>query len=395
MEVYILDALLRKIDVVDDYLSLIWTERFDKAGDFELQMASTPRNRLRLVEGTRLAMNKSYRLMTIERIEDSSDEEGNQIVTFKGTSLEYMLEGRAALPALSSSNLTLNPKWSITDKPAVIARKIFHDICVAGTLSTSDIIPMINEGPSIFPEDSIEEPADTITYEMDPMTVYSAETQLMPLYDMGFRLTRHSESSGLWFDVYMGSDRTTGQTLLPPVVFSENFENITSSKELRTIEAYKNVAYVLTPVGNAVVYPPDADAATITGINRRVLVVVAEDITDTSPSVSLPRMIQRGREALAQQPRFAGFDGEISQYSQYQYQRDYWMGDLVEVRSKSGTTDVMRVSEVIFADDEQGERTYPTLTINKFITPGTWADWDPTEHWSEVDPALEWLHASD
>jgi hypothetical protein len=392
-EVYILDSLLRKVDVVDDYTSLIWTERFDTAGDFELRMASTPRNRQRLVEGVRLAMNKSYRIMTIERIEDTTDEEGNEVVVYTGPSLEMLMDGRVARSALS--NLTTNPKWTITDKPAVIARKIFHDICVTGVLSSSDIIPMIHEGSTVFPTDTIPEPADTITYEMDPMTVYSAEIQLLPLYNMGFRLCRFSESSGLWFDVYMGCDRTTGQTTLPPVIFSEVFENLTNTKEVRSIENYKNVAYVLSPAGDAVVYPPDIDPATITGLNRRVLVVVADDIDDASPSVSLPRLIQRGHEALAQQRQFAGFDGEISQYSQYQYQRDYWLGDLVEVRNKSGSTDVMRVTEHIFASDEQGERSYPTLLIEKFITPGTWADWDPTEHWSEVDPALEWQHASD
>lgn len=393
MEAYILDSLLRRIDVVDDYQSFIWTERFREAGDFQLTVSSNLKNRARLKEGVRLAMSESYRIMTIEYLEDKTADDGSTTLTLKGSSLESVLEQRVARSALS--NTTTNPKWSITDTPVNIAKKIFHDICVTGVLSPSDIIPMIHEGSTIFPVDTIAAPTSIITYEMEPMTVYSALTQLCTLYDLGFRLFRNSDTSQLWFDIYTGSDRTAGQTLLPPVIFSPNFDNLKNMTELRTIDAFKNVAYVMTPVGDAVVYPDDVDSSTATGLDRRVLVVVADDITDSSPSVALPKIIQRGKEELAKQRRFAGFDGEISQFSQYQYQRDYWLGDYVEVRGKNGLVDRMRVTEQIFASDQEGTRSYPTLTTNKFITPGSWSSWNPTQVWHDVSPTLVWQHASD
>lgn len=393
MEVYILNSLLQRIDVVDDFISLIWTERFNTAGDFQMTVSSTLKNRKRLQPGTRLGMSESYRVMTIEYYENTTDDDGNVNLIVKGPSLEDILDDRVARSALS--NTTDNPTWNITDTPKNIAKKIFHDICVTGVLSPSDVIPMIHEGSSFFPDDTIDPPSDTITYQMDPMSVYSALTQLCQMYNMGIRLFRLPTTGQLWFDIYMGSDRTTGQADLPPVIFSTNFDNLTKTTELRTMDVYKNVAYVCTPVGDAVVYPDGVDSSTVTGLDRRVLVVNADDITDTTPSVALARIIQRGKEELAKYRQYAGFDGEITEFSQYKYQRDYWMGDLVEVRGDDGNIDQMQVTEVIFASDEEGERSYPTLTLLKFITPGTWSAWDPTEHWSEVDPALVWLHASD
>jgi hypothetical protein len=145
-------------------------------------------------------------------------------------------------------------------------------------------------------------------------------------------------------------------------------------------------------VGHEVVYPLDVDPA-IAGFERRVLLVKADDITDTDAPTASAKMIQRGLDELAKNRKVQAFDGEISQYSQYQYGRDYHLGDLLDQRNSDGVANQMQVTEQIFVSDSEGERSYPTLTLTKFITPGSWAAWDPNEHWAEVDPALHWAEA--
>jgi hypothetical protein len=54
----------------------------------------------------------------------------------------------------------------------------------------------------------------------------------------------------------------------------------------------------------------------------------------------------------------------------------------------------MQVTEQIFVSDSEGERSYPTLTITKFITPGTWSSPEWNIEWSAVDPDLDWADAS-
>jgi hypothetical protein len=249
------------------------------------------------------------------------------------------------------------------------------------------VIPGVTEA-RIFPADTISEPADSITIEIDLTTVYTAVKNVCDLYDMGFRLVKDGDTTHLYWDVYMGSDRTTQQTTLPAVVFSPDLDNLQNTTELTTIDSYKNCAYVFSPVGVEIVYALDIDPAT-TGFDRHVLLVNATDITDTDPAVATAKMIQRGKEELSKNRQFSGFDGEISQYSQYVYGVDYNLGDLIEQRNDDGVTNVMQVTEQIFVSDKEGERSYPTLSVNTFVTPGSWTAWDYNQVWVDLDPSPE------
>jgi hypothetical protein len=386
MEVYILDSLYRREQVVDNFESLVWAERVSTIGDFELILQSTLENRNRFKVGTRLAIPGSKRVMTIETFEDTIDEEGKAVLNLKGRSLELILEDRVARGVLG--DLATTPKWILEGTPAAIARKIFHDICVLGILDPADIIPMVYES-TIFPDDNIPEPTDEVIYEIDPMTIYKAIKDICDLYDLGFRLVRNQDRSELHWDIYSGSDRTSTQSVLPAVIFSPNLDNLQNITELTSIATYKNVAYVFSPIGHEIVYLPDVDPSAM-GFERRVLMVRADDITDEDPVSASNKMIQRGIEELSGHRRFSAFDGEIDQTSQYEYDRDYFLGDLVELQNTTGSVNIMRVTEQIFVSDKDGDRSYPTLSMNTFITPGSWASWSDDEEWIDVDPDLHW-----
>lgn len=386
MEVYTLDPLLRREQVIDRFVSLIWTERYKDAGDFELDMHSTLENRNLLKAGTLLAMNESHRVMTVETIEDNSESDGKRILTVKGRSLEAILEDRIAKQTLS--NLTIEPKWVITDTPAAVARKIFHDICVVGVLDPGDVIPFIVEG-SFMDDDTIPEPVDPITTDLDPKTVYAAIKDICDVWNLGFRLLRNFDSSQLYFDIYTGSDRTSAQTILPPVIFTPELDNLQNTTELTNITKAKNVAYVFSPAGFQVVVAPEVDPE-VEGFERRVLVVNATDITSENPDVE-SALIQRGSEELAKHRVYQAFDGEISQNSQFKYNRDYQLGDIVEMRSTDGVTNNMRVTEQIFVSDHEGDRSYPTLTINSFINTGSWLSWLNNKFWVDMGLTEYWV----
>jgi hypothetical protein len=386
MELYILDDQLRRVQVVDRFQSLIWTERFRSLGDFQLTVHATNDNRKTFVEGVKFAMNDSWRVMEIETVADAIDTDGRATLKVVGPSFENLLTQRIARYSLSDD---LDTKWISSDVPAAIAREIFHHICVAGTLSANDVIPFINEGSTLFPTDTIDEPTGTIDYEMDPMTVYDAIKKLCDVYDMGFRLVRNYDLSELWFDIYMGSDRTSQQTDYPAVIFSAALDNLQNTSQVSTNNTYKNVAYVISPVGTRVVYSPDVDSS-VAGFDRRVMVVTASDITDVVPADANARMDQRGYEELAKARRFSGFDGEMNQNSQYKYGTDYFLGDLVELRNTQGGKSVMQVTEQIFVSDKEGERSYPTLEIQRFVIPGSWDDASPTLVWDDAPPTHHW-----
>lgn len=380
MELYTLDALLRRERCIDRFESLIWTERHKAFGDFELDIQSTVDTRNVFTVGTQLAMNLSHRVMTVETIEDSVDADGKRMLSVKGRSLEACLLDRVAKNSLE--DLTTSPKWTITDTPTEVIRKIFHDICVTGILDPLDVIPFINEG-SFLPPSNIAEPIDPITVELDPTTVYDALVELCDVWNLGFRILRNYDTSQLWFDVYTGNDRTSGQGVLPPVIFSPELDNLQNTKELTNIDDTKNVAYVFSPAGFAKVYGIGVDPE-VEGFERRVLVVNADDITDETPNIE-SALNQRGAEELAKHRMYQAFDGEISQTSSYKYGRDYQLGDIVETRNSDGATNNLRVTEQIFVDDAEGERSYPTLTLNIFITTGSWLSWTNNKVWLDFE----------
>jgi len=384
MEAYVLDALLRRVAVIDQFESLIWTERFAAFGDFQMDIESTPATRTLLSLGTLLAMNESYRVMMVETVEDEVDSDGRRMLSVKGRSIEALLLDRVAKN--STADLTTSPKWELTNPPATVARQIFHDICVTGILDPNDVIPFIHEG-SFLPPDTVAEPIDPITIELDPTTVYDAIEDLCNVWSMGFRLLRNFDASELWFDIYMGSDRTTAQTTLAPVIFTTSLDNLQDTKELKTIDKAKNVAYVYSPAGFLKVYAVGADE-TVTGFERHVLVVNATDIT--SETTDIPgALLQRGTAELAKNRVSQSLDGEIAQNSQYKYGVHYNLGDIVEMRTDNSTNN-MRVTEQIFVSDREGERAYPTLSLNTFITTGSWLSWLNNKQWIELTTE-EWI----
>jgi len=382
VELYILDALYRRQYIIDQYISLIWTERQAVYGDFQLNIYSTHQSRSLLKLDTYLALDRSNYIMRIESFEDDLDADGQRVLIIKGRSMEAILLDRVAKESLS--DLTTSPEWVITDTPANIARTAFHDICVSGILDVGDIIPSISE-TSLMPASTIPEPVDPITLKIKPTTVYDVvSTQICAAYDLGFRMLRDDSTGLIHFDVYAGSDRTTGQTTLTPVVFGPQLDNLQNTKELTRIDTAKNVAYVFSPVGFQMVYATGVDP-TIEGFERRVLMVDASDVTSGTSAEIEAALILKGMAALTASRVYFGFDGEISQNSQYVYGRDYNMGDLVELQNTDGVAAEMRVTEYIFTNDDQGERSYPTLTSNIVINTGSWLSWTSNKAWFDFD----------
>lgn len=387
MEVYLLDSLMRRIEVVDKFEDLIWTERFQDIGDFELNIHSTRAARQQFIPGQQIAINRSYRVMTVETTEDKVADDGRAVLNVKGRSLEAYLEDRGAKNTMSS--LTTEPKWVLTGLPADIARSMFDHICRNGALSMSDIIPFLMPG-TIFPVGTIPEPSTAITWEQEPDSLKNAIQKLCQLYDLGFRLVRNFDTSQLYFDIYAGSDRTTRQTTLPPVIFAPNFDNLQNTSELTNIQDSKNVALVFSEVGYMEVYPDGVDPDQVVGFDRRVIVVNASDVNADTVNIA-GALEQAGKEALAASRTLSAFDGELNQNSEYTYGIDYELGDLCELRNQDGVVSDRRISEQIFVDDAEGERSYPTLMANDFLMAGTWltagdAVWADftTEHWAEM-----------
>lgn len=388
MDLYVLDGAYRRTELIDNYESLIWTERFRSFGEFQLVLASTTENRERLKAGTWLAIPDSVRTMKVETTEVKEMGTGESQLIVKGRSLETFLDGRQAIKLGTGGVGSMLPQWVITDVPGDIARKIFNDVCILGTVTPNDILTMaVNGSPvGMFPPDTIPESADVVTMTFDPKSVYAALVEICDVYDLGFRLVREPDEPYLYFDVYSGCDRTSAQSVYPPVLFSSSLDNLFDTTEFRSIASFKNVAIAYSKEWVKAVDADEFSVGSPTGLDRETILISVDIPEGTTWAVAEPILIQKAREELAKHRIFDGFDGEVDQHSQYKYGVDYHLGDLVEMRSSSGAANQMRVSEQIFASDAEGTRSYPTLAIDRYIQPGTWLSWDYNQVWQDLDP---------
>lgn len=387
MELYVLDQSLRRIACIDRFESLIWTERMRAWGDFDLNIPASSNLKDLLAPGTRVALNESQYVMTVENFETKNNADGKRMLSISGRSLESLMEAR-----VGASNLSPNSsmKWPINGSAGAIVRYMFSKICVEGLIDVKDKIPFIQTG-TLTPAGNIPEPAEYLTTLQEVGPLYKQIKDLCDAYNLGFRIIKDVDNSKLYFEVYAGNNRTSLQTTLPAVIFSQGMGTLQNTTELTSIAAYKNVAYVYAQNGFGIVYADGVDPNE-SGFQRRVLHVKADNIT-TAAGATLNAEIQaRGKLELTKHRTIQAFDGETPKQSPYKYNVDYQLGDLVEIRNDAGASNQMRVTEQIFVSDHEGDKSYPTLALETFILPGTWAAWDANQIWD--DALMEWEDAS-
>ena len=94
MELFVLNAVFESIAVIDTYESMIWTDRYNAYGDFEIYFAMDESLLEYIKEDYYLWLKESDHSMIIEDIKiDADTEEGNRLIV-TGRSLESILERR-------------------------------------------------------------------------------------------------------------------------------------------------------------------------------------------------------------------------------------------------------------------------------------------------------------
>lgn len=380
MDLYILNGEFKRDQVVESYESMIWTERYSAYGDFEMIIDPGLAEQPLFSSGTYLGTNLSDRVMVVDTTEKTDDSEGVQKLKVTGKEITEILTSRP-----NRVGLTEPEPQDQTGLPAAVMRDIFNTLIVTNTV-VEDRLPIAMGDPS---PTSIPEPADSVTIRFELDTLYGSLKKIADIYNLGFRIFKDGDTGDLYFEVYSGDDRTSGQTVFPAVIFSPQLDNLTDTTDLVSFALLKNVAYVHAPNGSRMVYANGADSST-SSWNRKVMFVKADDIDEAAGAPLQALLEQRGQEALAENRVVIAFDGEISQ-TVYTYGVDYNLGDLVEKRNDQGTSAIMRVTEQIFISDKEGERSYPTLSLDLLVDEGSWLSYGVTQ-WADTDP-LEWEDA--
>lgn len=349
VDVYVLDSSFSIIGVIDTYSSLIWTDRYDEAGDFELVVPADSNVLSLLAIGNYLEKQDSEHVMIIEGIETVTDPDDFNKFIFTGRSLESILERRIIWP---QTNLSGNLQTGVI---SLITSNIINPADSSRAIPRFQTISSTDEAVTNL----------TLTAQYTGDNLYDAVTDICKVFGIGFKITL---SGGKFtFQLYSGVDRSYDQTENPYVVFSPEFDNIISSDFVESFKEYKNVSYIAGEgEGTDRI---STTTGTATGIDRRELFVDARDLSRTTDSGEMTiqeytnKLKERGDENLAEYKTLRVFDSEIDYRTNFIFNEDYFIGDIVQVVNEYGLSAKYKICEIIENYDENGHNIYPSFAI--------------------------------
>lgn len=408
MELYTLDPIsLQPVDLIENYESLIWTERYSKAGDFQLTSNNISETMQALPTESTITLRDSTVPMLVEfhKIEKKKGEAPK--LTVIGRSYEACaLERRASVK--EPLGATTKSAWvqvaaKESDAAYLAMRTVLGDTAryQNGSLVLSSVAAAVSPTYDPIPQIDLTLPADygvyvwdtmkyymqndlvsylgnyylatslagnigyppslrpdywtpttsTKNYEIKTDNLYTTVMALITANNRGLKSVRPSQNgTKIGIEIYNGADRT------PTVVFDARFDQFDSATYLLGAQGSTNVAYVYGVSGSQQVNKTVAPEPS--GMDRRVLVL---DLTSEPTSNNTDVRKTRGLVELYNNNVTALFDGEIAQQVAQGYNAKYFLGDIIKLTGEYGLSQNVRVAEYIRSADAQGEKAYPTF----------------------------------
>lgn len=352
MEFLVLDENLQTSSVLDTYESILWVDRYNQCGDFELYTSMNDTILSKIKSDYYIWSKDSEHTMIVEDIKINTDaEDGNELIIV-GRSLESILERRIIWNQTILSGNFQNGVKTLLDE---------------NIISPSDESRKIENFIFVESEDTAITEL-TIDAQFTGDNLYEAICSLCVSKNIGFKVTLTNDLK-FAFELYAGIDRSYDQIENPHVVFSPSFENIVNSNYLESKKTLKTVTLVAGEGEGSErkTVSVTVDDGAGSGMNRRELYTDARDISSTTEDGELStteynsQLEQRGKEKLAENIITKSFEGEMDTMSIFKYGEDFYMGDIVQIVNEFGIEGKVRVIEMIISQDESGIDSYPTF----------------------------------
>ena len=335
------DTTFDSIGEVNRYESLIWPDKFNGFGTFELWAPITDENSQYFKKGNILWCGGDNAAV-VEIVKSEIDENGTKTYNVKGRTLEMLLTTRIIWGTYNAVN-----------KDASTAMyEIVNQNCVNPS-NANRKIPYLKLAEDL-------KFGGKITYQKTGGEVYDSLSTIASTYDLGFSVLFKPKTKELVFEVVEGVDRTVEQSTNDPVEFSTELEDLLSSSYYTNDQDVKNVAFVQGEGSGSSRKSVISGEADSKGFGRRELYVDARDLQSTSvdengeeqslsPAEYTQVLTQRGDDKLSECKTTETFEAQIRVFGdvQYEFGVDYKKGDKVTVRDNQLNVVVSaRITEV-------------------------------------------------
>lgn len=267
--VWVLDSDFNKIDIIDDYTSLIWTRRYWETGDFELYMTANDRGLELLKLGNYVTRNdypdEVYR---IEKVEITTDAEEGNWITASGRDLRCIIYQRCTQFTWTYYSTTV-----AQDLETLIRQTVYENFINTTSWDDTEVDTSDEEGNSTGTttvsnsKSQFNNPDRRIdilqlgnvgnigvslnSISIDRVNIGEWIEEMAEAYSFGWRVRfdkpDRNSSATLYFELYKGDD------LSNEVVFAEKFENLRDTTYTYDRTDYYNCGQIVDSENNVTV----------------------------------------------------------------------------------------------------------------------------------------------
>ena len=348
MELLVLNTAFESIALLDSYESLIWTDRYNEYGDFEIYFPMDKKLLGYLKPDNYLWLNESEHTMIIEDIRINSDVEDGDHLIVTGRSIESILDRRVIY-------------WQRITTGSL--QEQIENIIYENIIDPSDADRKIDN--FIFKSSADSKVTSLkIDTQFTGDDLYSVVKSVCKENNIGFKVVLTSNNK-FEFSLYSGTDRSYDQDTNPYVVFSPNYENIINSNFYSSKSNFKNVSLIggegegsnrrMAKVGSG------------TGLERREIFTDARDISSTTESGEMnesdyiAQLEKRGSQDLSEHTETTAFEGEVEATKLFKYGEDFFIGDIIQIADGYGNEAPAYISELVISNNDEGLSIYPTF----------------------------------
>lgn len=350
---YLLDENFDVFEILENYKSAIWTGRYSKSGDFELYLPATKA----LIDAVNIGNGITKRYICrgdepskcgiVERVAITTDVENGNFLTIAGRTIESMIFKRI-----------VKRQTTYTGSPKEIIYRLVTNSLIDPDLPIRAVEGLKIERSELSTDDII------ITQQFDGANVGEAIEGLCQAYRIGYKITFDITNKEFIFKLYEGTDRSTNQSEVPPVVFSNDFNNLISSNYGVDIANKKDLALVAGE-GEGTARKKVEVGAMGQGLLMSEMYINAQTIStndgEMTETTYRKALTQQGYNALLDNSITTAADGEVAPNYGFILNQDYFLGDIVSIENEYGVKMAPRVVEIIEAQDETGYSIIPTF----------------------------------
>ena len=352
------------IGIIDTAQSIIWHSVYYGVGDFEIYVQASPEIAALLQAGHFVTRPDDLEVGIIEAIGVADDPQNGIMITANGRFAKAILERRL----IYNLSGTVNKATILRGNVETEVRRVVYENAINCPFDSNRNFPLLELGalsniPLAIVDDNGNKAQKQVSYE----NLLTYTDGVLMEYGLASTVILDVDARKLLYVIYSGADRSTDNAAgNDPIVFSKEFDNLTSSSYQYNTATEKNVA-LIGGAGEGLERFYSLVTSSKAGMQRREVFVDAasinrqykdeNDVEQTYTDAEYKEMLDTaGKQTLAANMLTETFDGVIDvTNSPWKYNEHFALGDIVTTQNDDiGRYVNVRICDILEAQNENG-----------------------------------------